>query len=142
MGERMMKEKGLRILFAVMMVTVSVTGWAYASHCVDLLKNGTLTLEPVSSKGYYVSKVHINQVDDGIKITGKVKRRSHAGIGGGHIDITITSPQGEVLETLSTSYSPRIIPMRRMYTRESNFEVSLPMIPPKGSMIVVAHHKH
>ncbi len=136
-----MKAKGLRVLFAVMIISVSVTGWAYASHCGNLLKDGTLTLEHASSEGYYISKVHVNQVDDGIEISGKVKRRSYAGIGGGHIDITIINPEGEVLKELSTHYSPRVIPMRRVHTRESGFEVNLSMIPPKGSKIRVALHR-
>jgi hypothetical protein len=141
MEKSIMKTKKLRILSVVMIVSVSVTGWAYASNCANLLKNGSFKIEAVSSKGYYLSNVHVNQVDGGIEITGKVKRRSYAGIGGGHVDITIISLEGEVLDKFSTIYSPRMIPMRRVHMRESGFEVHLPMIPPKGSKIRIALHR-
>ncbi len=141
MEEKIMKGKELSMLFVVLFVSISVTGWGYASHCVDLLKDGTFKLEPVPSKGYYLSNVQAHQVDNGLEITGKVKRRSHAGLGGGHVDITIVSPEGKLLEKHSTFYSPRIIPMRRMHMRESGFEVRLPKIPPDGSTIRIAHHR-
>lgn len=136
-----MKAKELRILFVLMILSVSITGWACASNCVNLLKDGTLKLETISSRGYYISKVHANQVNDELEITGKVKRRSYSGTGGGHVDITIISPDGEVLEKLSTFYVPRMIPSRRMHTRESRFEVRLPTIPPTGSKVRVAYHR-
>ena len=136
-----MKAKKLKILFVLMILSVSMTGWACASNSVNLLKDGTLKLEPISSGGYYLSKVHVNQVDEGLEITGKIKRRSYAGIGGGHVDITIVSPEGEVLEKLSTFYVPRMIPTRRMHTRESRFEVRLQTIPPTGSKVRVAYHR-
>jgi hypothetical protein len=141
MEETIMKAKKLKILFVIMIVSVGVTGWAYALNCVNLLNNGKLKLEVVPSKGYYISKVHVNQVDDGIEITGDVKRRSYAGKGSGHIDIAIISPEGDVLKKLSTFYSPRMIPMKRIHMRESGFEVYLPMIPPKGSRVRVALHR-
>jgi hypothetical protein len=141
MEETIMMPKKLRILFVIMIVSFGVTGWAYASKCVNLLNNGKLKLEVVPSKGYYISKVHVNQVNDGIEITGAVKRRSYAGKGGGHVDIAIISPEGDVLNELSTFYLPRMIHMKRIHTRESGFEVYMPMIPPKGSKVRVALHR-
>ncbi len=136
-----MKAKELRILFVLMILSVSMTGWACASNRVNLLKDGTSKLEIIPSKGYYISKVHVNQNGDELEITGRVKRRSYSGTGGGHVDITIVNPKDEVLEKLSTFYVPRMIPTKRMHTRESRFEVRLPTILPTGSKVRVAYHR-
>jgi hypothetical protein len=138
--EGIMNTRELKILFLLMIASVSMTVLACASNRVNLLKDGTYKLEPISSGGYYISNVHVNKVDDGLEITGKVKRRSYFGVGDGHVDIAIVSPEGEVFEKLSTFYVPRTIPMRRRHRSGAHFTLRLPVLPPNGSTVIIAHH--
>ncbi|MBW1852732.1 MAG: hypothetical protein JRJ15_15185 [Deltaproteobacteria bacterium] len=136
-----MKATDLRILYVLIVVSVSMAVCACASKRVNLLKDGTIKLERVPSRGYYISSVYVNQNGDELVITGRVKRRSRAGSGSGHVDIAVVSADGDVLEQISTLYKPRIILTRKMHTRESYFEARLPTIPPMGSKVRVAYHR-
>ena len=56
-----MKVRDLRKLFVLMIVSISVTGLGCATNRVNLIKNGTVTLERIPSKGYYVSHLEVYQ---------------------------------------------------------------------------------
>ena len=136
-----MEAKNLRIWLVLMIASVIMTGLGCASNRVNLLKDGTVELERIPSKGYYISYVNIYQNRDALVVYGHVKRRSRVGDSSGHVDIAIVSPNGKVLEQISTLYKPRIILTRKMHTRKSTFEVRLPTIPPAGSLVRVAYHR-
>lgn len=136
-----MDAKDLRILFVLMIVSFSMIGLACASNRLNLLKDGTFKFEPIPSKNYYISYVNVYQNDNELVLRGHVKRRSRVGGGSGHVDIAILSPDGDVLEQISTLHRPQIILTRRMHNRKSTFEVRLPTIPPAGSIFRVAYHR-
>jgi len=136
-----MRARDLRKLFVLMIVSISMTGLGCASNRVNLIKKGTVTLERIPSKGYYVSHVDVYQNDNELVLHGNVKRRTHSNTVTGHVDITIVSPDGEILGEISTSYRPRIILRRRLRKCTSYFTVSLSIVPPKGSIVRVAYHK-
>ncbi|MBW1851607.1 MAG: hypothetical protein JRJ15_09280 [Deltaproteobacteria bacterium] len=137
-----MKARDLRILFVLMIVSISITGLGCASNGVNLIKNGAVTLERIPSKGYYISHVEVYQNDNELVLHGNVKRRPHSNTGTGHVDIAIVSPDGEILEEIITSYRPRIISKRRLRKCKSYFIVSLSIVPPKGSIVRVAYHRN
>ena len=138
-----MKARDLRGLFVLMILSISMTGWACASNRVNLLKNGTTKLEIIPSGRINISSVYVIQDGDKLVIKGTVKRRSSSLAGSGHIDISIISPEGEVFEKVSALYIPRIIPSKpgRRKSRGSRFEVCLPAIPPTGSKVRLAYHR-
>jgi len=136
-----MKARDIRILFVLMIVSVSITGLACASRHVNLLKDGTFKFESISSKGYYVSYVDVYQDEDMLVIHGYVKRRSRFGGGSGHVDIAIISPDDEVLEQVRIFPKPQNILSGKMHTRKSTFEARLPTIPPAGSIFRVTYHR-
>lgn len=137
-----MKTKRSQILFGFLILSVSMTGWAFASNHINLLNDGAVKLERIPSKcHYYISYVNVYQNDGELVIYGHVKRRSRIGGGSGHVDIAIVSPDGKVLERISTLHKPQIILTRKMHTRKSTFEVRLPTIPPTGSKVRVAYHR-
>lgn len=136
-----MKARELKRLLVLMIVSVSLSGLACASNRVNLLKDGNIKLERVSSKSYYISHVGVYQNDDELEVHGNVKRRAHSSTEKGHVDIAIVSPDGENLKEISTNYTPRIIPARMIRKRKSYFHVSMPTIPPVGSIVRVAYHR-
>lgn len=138
-----MNVKILKFFCVLIILFVSMAGLACASKRINLIKNGTRKLEIIPSRGIHISKVYVIQEGDRLLIKGTVKRRSSYNVGSGHIDISIISPEGEVLEKASTNFIPRIIPSRpgRRKSLGSRFEVRLPTIPPAGSKVHVAYHR-
>jgi len=136
-----MKKKTLKNLFVLMILAACMTVWACASNRANLLKDGKVKLECIPSKSYYISHVDVYQNDDKLVLHGNVKRRCHSDTETGHVDITIVTPEGEILEQISTLYKPRIIPTRKMHRRTSYFNVCLSTIPPTGSIVRVVYHR-
>ena len=135
-----MKAKSVRVLFVLIVVSVSPLGLGCASNHVNLLKNDAITLEQIPSQGYAISGVSVKQINHELVIRGKVKRYSRCTTGSGHVDIAIVSPDRKILEQISTLSSPRIIPTKKMYNRDADFEVRLLSIPPAGSIVRTAYH--
>ena len=135
-----MKARDLRKLVVLMIVSISMTGFGCATNGVNLIKNGTVTLERIPSKGYYVSHLEVYQNGNELVLHGNVKRRAHSYAVNGHVDIAIVSPDGDNLEEISTHHTPRIIPSRLMRKRRAYFYVSMSTVPPVGSIVRVAYH--
>jgi hypothetical protein len=138
-----MKVKGLSVFLGVSLVTTVMVLSGCATRSANLVKAGKVKLELVPSSGNYVSRVEVKQDGDELVITGTVKRRNFSGIGGGHVDVSLISPEGEILEQVSTYYTPRIISRKRGSSRHrgSHFEVRLPTVPSAGSKICVGYHR-
>ena len=136
-----MKKKELRKLFVLMIVSATMTGFSCASNRVNLLKDGNIKIERISSKDYEISHVDVYLDNGALVVQGNVERHGHSGTETGHVDIAVVSPGGEVLDQISTLYKPRIIPARMIFRRKAYFTARLPMIPPKGSTVRVAYHR-
>ncbi len=134
-----MKKTKSTILFILALAISSFVASACSTNRVNLADNRTVSLERVHSDNITVSRVYVYQDGDQLEISGRVKRRSSSIFNGGHVDIAIISPDGEILEQVSTRYYPRII--RRRGARESFFTARLTAIPPKGSIVRVAYHE-
>jgi hypothetical protein len=137
-----MKDKKFIILFILTYIIACFVISACTSSHLNLVKNGTVTIERVSSEGCYISKVNAIEDDGVLVIGGSVKRRNFSGGSKGHIDIAIIDSEGKILKELSTLYTPQYIPAKRIHTREARFKVRLPNIPYKGSKIRVAYHRN
>ncbi len=137
-----MKIKSVYILSVLILDMIGFVLSGCSSSRLDLIDNGTFYLEQEPSNNISIFRVHAHVDGDGLLINGRVKRRcaSFSGVGG-HIDVAIVSPEGEILEQVSTFYTPRIIPRKRARLLSgSHFEVRLPAVPPAGSTIRVKFH--
>jgi hypothetical protein len=122
-----------------LLFAAGLMGLGCAAGKVNRVEKGTASVERVHSRNIAVSRVYVYQDGDQLEIAGRVKRLRSTIANGGHVDIAIVSPEGELLEQVSTGYVPRII--RRRGSREALFTVRLPIIPPEGSRVRVAYHK-
>jgi len=137
--EVVMKIEKTNILIKLALVVFGIVSVGCASHRVNLAENGKIIVERVPSKNIYVSKAHVYQEENELVITGRVKRSNTSALDGGHVDIAVVSPEGKVLDKVSTSYTPRII--RRKGSHESLFSARLTMIPPVGTTVRLVYHK-
>jgi len=115
-----------------------------ASGCAinraNLAEDRTVSIERVPSAGIYFHGVYVHQEGDELVVSGEIKHRTPSVVvDGGHIDIAVTTPEGKVIEEISTVYVPGVL-SRRSH-RGSHFNVRLPLVPPNGSIVRVARHK-
>ena len=136
-----MESKRLKIL--IILIVISISGLSCATtNRIDLLKNNNLQLETISSKGIKISRVYVYKEIEGIRISGMVKNKGVMSVSFGHVDISIIDPEGKTLKELSTDYIPRILFNRRRHPHGSDFNVSIPFIPPNGSKVLVTYHRN
>jgi hypothetical protein len=126
------------IIIVLIFCLVTIVMSTYASNQVNLVENGTASLEFVPSKGIYVSKAYVYQDGDDLVITGKVKRHSGSLSVTGHVDIVILDPKGTTLKKVAVSHVPRIV--RRQGASDASFSARLPIIPPKGATVRLGFH--
>jgi len=130
------KKRSYGIFTLLLFVAAFFTGCA--SHRVNLLETGQVTVEFLPCKGICAFNVQAFQDGETMIVTGKVKRdASFSQTGAGHVDIMIIGPDGRLISSTGTKFSPRII--KRKGLRESQFSVRIPVVPPKGSVIRVAY---
>jgi hypothetical protein len=125
-------------LFVVIFSIATIVISTYASNQVNLVENGTVSLEFVPNKGIPVSKAYVYQDGGDLVILGKVKRSYGSANVTGHVDIEILDPDGITLKKTTATHVPRIV--RRKGARETSFTVRLPIIPPKGASIRLSYH--
>lgn len=119
------------------MVAAGLAGCAF--NRVNLVDEGVVTVERVDPEKNCIARPHVSQNGDELVISGKVKCTRFRGFSRGHIDIAIVGAEGELLQSLSALYYPRIIP--RKGGRESQFRVNLSLTPPNGTVVRLAFHK-
>ncbi len=97
-------------------------------------------VERLADEGVYFHGVHVHSGDDGLVISGELKRRyTHVAAGRGHVDVAVIGPGGDVIGKVSTFYVPKVISTRG--PRGSYFRVHLPFSPPNGSVVRIVHHR-
>jgi hypothetical protein len=131
-----------RAVFDSVLGTVFVMLVIFLSGCADnrinLVDSGVLTLEKQASGKVYIAWCDAYKDEDGITVTGVLRRRDHIGLRiKKHVDVTILSPEGIVLNEARSPdyYIPRDIIGR--FERLQRFTVSFPNIPPQGSVVRV-----
>ncbi len=120
------------------MIVMSVLGCATnrISHTNQL----SVPFELVSSEDAHISKAYAYEDGSELVVSGKVKRNAQncCDPARGHVDIAVLGPGGNILDVISTLYSPRNIPKAR--SRTSRFVVRLPYTLPEVAAIRLAHH--
>ena len=107
---------------------------------VNLVENGTVTIEYMPSENIYISNAVAYQDGNEILITGVVKRHANSSSTvDGHVHVFVLDPSGIILTQGATHYIPRIV--RRKGSRESRFTIRFPIVSPKGTTIRVDYHK-
>ena len=124
------------VIFAIFGLTIVYIAGC-ASNRINLVDNGTVSIERVSSQRTLVSKVYVYQQEEELVISGRVRRRLSTGLaGGGHVDITVLNQEGKPIKNISKGYLPRWI----KHSRTSSFTVHLPLIISEASIVRVVHH--
>jgi hypothetical protein len=112
-----------------------------ATNRIDLVDSGVLTLEKQATGKVYIAWSDAYEDGDGFVVTGVLRRRDTVGLPiKAHVDITIQSPDGKVLNEGRSSdvYVPRRIIGRGQSLQR--FRVSFPQIPPQGSLVRLVSH--
>ena len=126
------------ILIVLIFCMVTIVMSTCASNQVNLVENGTVSLEFVPSKGIYVSKAYVYQDGNEFVISGKVKRPYGRSFVTGHVYIEMIDPEGTTFKKTTATHIPRIV--RRKGARDASFTVRLPIIIPKGATVRLGYH--
>ncbi len=128
-----------------MILVIFVLSFGFLAGCstnrVDLVDNGVLTLEKQAAEKVYIAWSDAYEDGDGFVVTGVLRRRDTVGLPiKAHVDITIQSPDGKVLNEgrSSDNYVPRrIVGKGQSFKR---FKVRFPNIPVEGSKASIVVH--
>lgn len=132
-----MKTKIMSIISNVVFGLAMIVGLGCASNRINLVDNGTVTVERINSQGAYVSSVYVYQDGDYLVISGRVKQLySTVVTDRGHVDITMLNPYGTTLKQVSKRYNPRLSRKKRT----AYFRARLPVILTPGVIVRVMHH--
>ncbi|MHC4624649.1 MAG: hypothetical protein ACYS4W_12190 [Planctomycetota bacterium] len=137
----MMKERVFSLVVAIVlgMLTAAISGCA--TNRIDLVDEGLVTVETVPSKGVRILWADVYQDGEDMVVCGVVQRRSDTSYPiRAHVDITVLSPEGTVLQETRTC---NIYVARRLAGKGMNwtcFRARLPGTPAEGSRVHMAVH--
>ena len=115
---------------AAAILTASAVGCA--SSRVDLSREGVVQVTVADCHPVVIS-AKVEQDGDETVVSGTIRRRSPMTPGRIHIDVTITTPNGEVIGAATALAYPRSIPYRG--NRAHHFTLWFPFVPPRGSVV-------
>ena len=138
----MIKKRSTINITVVSLLLLVVISGCTAANRTDLVKSGVLNIEQQRTGKAYIAWSDAYEEDGGFVITGVLRRRDQ--VGGPiktHVDITILSPDGTVLDEARSSdvYVSRRI-TGRSYLSFKRFKVRFPSVPAKGSLVRLASH--
>jgi len=134
----MMKKKLLSLVITTIFSSLTIVISGCATDRVDLVDAGVLSLEQHTTGKVYIAWSDAYEDGDGFVVTGVVRRRDTIGRPiKVHVDVTILSPDGKVLDEGRSSdiYIPRRIVGRSQSLKR--FRVRFPSIPAKGSKVSI-----
>ena len=136
-----MKSKAacISVLVRFVIFSIAVSGCSQ-TPTASLTAVKTFHLD-VSSTDIQTLDVQAYQDGEELVVSGRVRRRCNFCYEDvrGHVDIALLGPDGSVLATGSTFYSPRSIP--KTGSRSSSFLARLPVIAGGGVAICTAYHE-
>jgi hypothetical protein len=135
----MMEKTRLVMRLAAMIIMVAgVLTIGCATGRVNLVENGTVSVEKTGSGNFYISRAYAHQDQDQLVVSGRVKSRLPYNTAGGHVDVAVAGPDGSIIARASA----RLIlkNARRRATRESAFTSRIPVTAPRGSTVHVTYH--
>jgi hypothetical protein len=123
----------IKTVISIFIVLVSITGCATTEN--DLVHNGRINIEKVSSREANIVSVNATLNDGQVVVKGEVVRQPPGpGLIPGHIVLEVIGDNGAILETSTIDY--------HRYSTKSNYEkfhTSLKAIPPSGSTLRITH---
>jgi len=134
----MRKKKLLSLVIATVFSLLAIVISGCATDRVDLVDTGVLSLEQHTTGKVYIAWSDAYEDGDGFVVSGVVRRRDTAGQPiKVHVDVTILSPDGKVLDEGRSSdiYVPRRIVGRGQSLKR--FRVRFPSIPAEGSKVSI-----
>ncbi len=103
------------------------------------LLRSELTLEAAPAGRYHLHAVQVNAASGGILVSGHLGPGSRAAaLRAGHVDVTITLPDGKVIADASGPL--RRPPASTRKLTDDTFSIHVPCAPPAGSTITVRYH--
>lgn len=137
----------IRNLSTINIAMVTLLFLAVISGCTtadraDLVKSGILNIEQERTGKAYIAWSGAYKDGDSFAVTGVLRRRDHVGLPiKTHVDVTILSPDGTVLDEARSSdvYVSRRI-TGRGYLSFERFKVRFSSIPAKGSLVRLVSH--
>ena len=124
-------------LIAALALTVTVV-----TGCASTVKPSTgLRIERESAGGVQLQSVHLETNKSGLRVSGTVGRA--VGYGGSprrHLDVETVSADGVVLTRATATFNPTPIRHNPRSRTRSAYSVTLPQVPPPGSVVRVAVH--
>ena len=132
--------KIMNTIIVTLLFLVVISGCTAVSR-TDLVKSGVINIERQRTGKVYIAWSDAYEDGDGFVVTGVLRR--HDRLGGPiktHVDITILSPDGTVLDKARSSdvhVSRRISGRGYPFDR---FKVRFPSIPAQGSVVRVVGH--
>jgi hypothetical protein len=119
----------------VIVILVS-TGLAALAGCAtdrqDLIANGQLSIETEPKQRGHYRDIHARAGDGQLRITGYVRRSLNPG----SLTVQVLSPQHEVITEERVNVHR---PLRSSRVRHTRFEVAIPLIPERGSVVRLIH---
>jgi hypothetical protein len=95
-----------------------------------------------SAGGVEVKSVNLATTKSGLRVSGKVG--CMIGYGSSrrrHLDVKVIGANGAVLAHVATSFSPNPIQHNPRFRSGSAYGVTVPLVPPPGSVVHVAVHE-
>jgi hypothetical protein len=117
---------------AIAAAVLTASAFGCASNRIDLSHTGIVKVTVADCHPVVIS-AKAEQDGDETVISGTIRRRSPMTPGRIHIDVTITTPNGEVIGAATALAYPRSIPYRG--NRAHHFTVWFPFVPPRGSVV-------
>lgn len=99
----------------------------------DLIGAGQLRLEQVPPSDGSLQSVCAHERGEGLAVSGTWRHRPLHG----HVDVTLFSPEGEVLAETRTRL---VMPVHRQHRHPTRFYTQLDVVPPPGSTLRVVRH--
>jgi hypothetical protein len=136
------KRSTINVTVITLLLLVVISLSCTAANRTDLVKCGVLTIEQKRTGKAYIVWSSAYKEKDGLVITGVLRRRDHVGLPiKTHVDVTIVSPEGTVLDEARSSdvyVSRRII--GRDYLSFERFKIRIPSVPAQGSLVRLISH--
>jgi hypothetical protein len=136
------KRSTINVTVITLLLLVVVSLSCAAANRTDLVKCGVVTIEQKRTGKAYIAWSSAYKEKDGLVITGVLRRRDHVGRPiNTHVDVTIVSPDGIVLDEARSSgicVSRRIT--GRGYLSFERFKIRIPSVPAQGSLVRLVSH--
>lgn len=127
-------------LLAAGLVLAVAAGSGCASHVVDLVETGSVSMKIHETARLQVSDARIEQFPEEVAVSGHVRfRGARRGGSAGHVDIEVVSSDGRTIARQEANYYPKIISRRGR--RRSYFSCRFPGALPEGATVHLRHHR-